>query len=216
MKVLIISGAGLLAGSHLYGQLVQRLASHPQLEKDSDYPEIILHNYPFQSIDEQGNLNTTLARKELNKVLQTHGDVTHVLVACNTLHLLGLKQIKGLIHLPEQALLEFENVASKKKALVLCSEYSRKNDLYYHHEIIYPNSQLAHMQDMLISKNITGFHNPTHEEVSLLHSVIESEGITHLIIGCTELSMIKWQRLVSIPVIDSVEVALNKLMNDIS
>lgn len=218
MKILIISGAGFLAGSNLYTRFVKKLSEKIIFKSDSEYPEVILHSFPFSEIDEEGNLGVKI-EVELNKIMALHSDVDRTIIGCNTMYLLSRKLTgsKGLLSLPELSIKKFEACKNKnKKALVLCSKYSVEKNLFNSPDVIYPSKELQEICSGWIDKNIHRKSEPSKKEMNFLLNEIIEKKITHLIIGCTELNELDWKPIsVICSILDTTEVAMNKVIKEI-
>lgn len=211
MKVLIISGAGILAGTHLYNQLVKGIVELKKFNQDCDFPEIVLYNYPFESIESNGNLKEDLAKKELEKIINKFSDFDHIIIACNTFHTLSLSST-NILSLPGTALDKLNKI-NNKKSLVLCSAYSKEKELFASKDVVYTNEEISIYIEEIISKNIYSYNKYEKEDFKKLNEFIKNQNISHLVIGCTELSIIDWKNIVDIPVIDAVELVVNDLLN---
>jgi aspartate/glutamate racemase len=211
MKILIVSGAGILAGTNFYNKLIRGIIELDKFKKDSDFPEVVLYNYPFKSIQENGQLDEVSAKTELEEILGKFSDFDHIIIACNTFHVLDLG-VKNLLSLPVYALKGFNDNQLFKKGLVLCSAYSREKKLFNNENLLYPNIELNKFIDKVIHENIYSYNQYKKEQFKELNEFIEKEKVTHLIIGCTELSIIDWKALVDIPVIDGGESIINNLL----
>lgn len=218
MKILIISGAGFLAGSNLYARFVRRLSERVSFTSDSDYPEVILHSFPFSEIDEEGNLGQKI-ELELNKVISVHSDINKTIIGCNTMYLLAnrLINVKGLLNLPELTIKKLEDSeVANKKALVLCSSFAAKHNLFSSPYVVYPSKEMQKICNSWIDKNIHRKNEPSKEEMNFLLNEIMEKKITHLIIGCTELSELDWKQIKIIcSVLDTTEVAIDKIIKEI-
>jgi aspartate/glutamate racemase len=215
MKVLIISGAGIIAGTHFYNEFLKELIGLKKFKKDSDFPEIVLYNYPFSSIKNNGELDEVEGKKELEAILDRFPEFNYVVIACNTFHVLKLDNSK-ILSLPGHVLAEIESIAERtKKVLVLCSSYSREKKLFDNKDVVYPSSDLNLLMDRIISSNIYSLNSYTKEDFEQLNEFIKNKNITHLIVGCTELSLIDWENIVEIPVIDSNKLIIKNLISKI-
>lgn len=215
MKVLIISGAGIIAGTHFYNEFLKEIIGLNKFRKDSDFPEIVLYNYPFTSIQNNGQLDEVEGKREIEAILNKFPDFDYVVIACNTFHVLKLESNK-VLSLPGYVLKEVESIAERsKKGLVLCSSYSREKKLFDNENLVYPSSDLNLLIDRIISENIYSINHYKKEDFAEINEFIKSEKITHLIVGCTELSLIDWKNIVEIPVIDSSKLIINKLISEI-
>lgn len=221
MKILIVSGAGFLAGSNLYMRFVNSLIKKVNFQKDSDYPEVILHNYPFSEIDESGFMGDKI-KQELNNVLVFYKNVDILVLGCNTLHLLdmNLVNVKRMIHLPNLAINEVArsvlDSTFEKNVLALCSEYSVKENLFKSPFVKYPSDKLQKVCTHWIGENIHKKYVPTKEEMDVLKKEIVERKISHLIIGCTELNEIDWSCLNGLcKIVDSANLAINEVVNHI-
>lgn len=218
MKILIISGAGFLAGSNLYTRFVRRLSEKVNFTSDSDYPEVILHSFPFSDIDEEGNLGEKI-ELDLNKIINIHRDVDKTIIGCNTMYLLAdrLLSVKGLLNLPELTIRKLEaSDVTNKKALVLCSSFAAKHNLFSSPYVVYPSRKMQSICNSWIDKNIHRKSEPSKEEMNfLLHEIME-KNITHLIIGCTELNELNWKPInIICSILDTTEVAMDNIINEI-
>lgn len=212
MKILLVSGAGIIAGTHLYNYLIKKIMGLGLFAKDSDYPEIILHNHPFKGINEYGELNYSIAKDELDTIVSRYPQMDAILIACNTLHLIEMSY-SGLVNLPKITMNYFDIIKKEnKKGLVLCSRFSRENNLFNNKGLQYLPDNLSHQIDEVIKENITNPKNYKKEQFSLLNEYINKGKFTHLIVGCTELSLMNWSKLVSIPILDTGKIAIDSIV----
>lgn len=215
MKILIISGAGLLAGTYLYNTLISEIVSHCKIESDDSYPEIILYNYPFKSIGYNGFLDKELAKLELNKIYNLFADIDIIILACNTYHLLNIHP-DNLLSLPEIVKKSFKEINFLgKKGLVLCSKYSRDNNLFNEKYLEYPSIEISETFDEIIKKSISSNVLLTANDFLVINRYIKENKITHLIIGCTELSMLLIEQFCDVQVLDSAKLAIKEVVNQI-
>lgn len=212
MKILLISGAGLIAGTNLYNYLIKKIIDLGVFYKDSDYPEIILHNHPFKGINEYGEINYSLAKDELESIVSRYPNMDSIIIACNTLHLVKL-DIPNLLNVPQTTINYFEKIKKhNKKGLVLCSKFSRENNLFENNNLHYLPNNLSIKIDEIIKENIAKPNHHKKESFTFINEYISENNITHLIIGCTELSIMNWSKFVSVPVLDTGKLAIESLV----
>lgn len=212
MKILIISGAGFFAGNSFYMKFIKMVAKSFKFKDDSSFPEVILYNYPFKSIDYKGNINQELAKQEIESILQQVGNVDKLVIACNTLHLLNLDK-KGIVSLPK-LLNEELDTWGDGNALILCSENSIKSGLFFHPLILYPEEHIIHATNSMIQDFL--LDNPLNfKNIQLVKEYVAQQNISKLVIACTELSMLSWKDYVSIPVVDTVDLVIASLIKDL-
>lgn len=202
----IVSGAGAFAGLNLYSKLLKRFST-PHISLDKGFPQIILHNYPFSSMNQRGVVLPTLAKKEIEESLKPLISCDKIILACNSLH----KYINDprLMSLPLIGLNQFKKSNSTcKKALVLCSESSKQQKIFGEkNSIIYQSDYLSKLGQEVILKKISGIKV---NELSYMNSVFNEANTikaTHIIVGCTELSMLNWHKFPYPPyILDCVDL----------
>ncbi len=206
----IISGAGAFAGLNLYSKLLNKFST-PGTSLDKDFPQVILHNYPFSSIDQSGVVCPNLAKKEIEKSLQPLASCDKIILACNSLH--NYINDSRLMSLPLIGLQQFnQSNNTDKKALILCSESSKKQKIFGDYDsIVYQSDNLSKIGEEVILRKISGIK---FNELSYMNSVFkEAKTIkaTHVIVGCTELSMLNWNKFPYPPyVLDCVDLIIEE------
>ncbi len=206
----IISGAGAFAGLNLYSKLLKKFST-PSISLDKDFPQVILHNYPFSSMDQSGVMCPNLARKEIEESLQPLISCDKIILACNSLH--NYINDPRLMSLPLIGLEQFnKSNHTEKKALILCSESSKQQKIFgVNNSIIYQSDNLSQIGQEVILKKISG---TKFNELFYMNSVFkEAKTIkaTHIIVGCTELSMLNWNKFPYPPyVLDCVDLIVEE------
>lgn len=200
----ILAGAGAFAGHHLYGRILCYFSSQNCTE-DWHFPRIILHNYPFYSMDNTGVQSMAGVTKELYDAIQPLDACEKIIIACNSLH--DVLKDNRLISLPQLVLKEFKTKEYlEQNSLVICSSFSKKNKVFGS-TVNYMSEELEQYCQTMIAHKMAG---RKINESQFIHQVlreVKNKEIEHLIVGCTELSMLQWSELNSfVNVIDPVEL----------
>lgn len=214
----LIGGIGTLAGVNLVWRMVEQCAKEGA-KKDSDFPDFVYLNVPTQGTDSTGAIPDE-AYASLKKALQFLNalECGVAVILCNTAHFRFSelrKSFKGtLVNVVNKAT---ERVR-KGPVAVLASHQSSHSLLYqsrlsrYGIETIAVTSSEQATIDAIIEDCIRGRHlDALSLELSKLISDFQVKGAYHIIIGCTELSMIKLPPYTP-PVIDAGFVAVQEAL----
>ncbi|HJM69166.1 MAG TPA: aspartate/glutamate racemase family protein [Candidatus Babeliales bacterium] len=194
----IVGGAGPMASALLYGKIIQECQSRFGSVEDTDFPEMVILNFPFSSM-----INLDASEKNRNKIiveLQSCIDklvaleVDIVAIACNTLHSFiadidfkGLK-LCNLIQITKEAAKQ----QRLKNLLFLGTATSRDNNLYNDDELNTTYVDVA--QQKIVSEVIyvilKGKSSPS--EVNQLIAIIKQnlQACDAVVLGCTEFSVL--------------------------
>lgn len=208
-KLGIISGAGAFSGLFLYEKILKEISASG-IEKDKDFPQIILHNYPFESMNEKGIENIELAHLELNCALKPLSECEKIIIACNTLHL--IHEEERLINLPELILKELSVI--NEKALILCSQSSKHYKLFGN-DHFYSDNHLSEFSNKIILDKLKGVSTTEQQYINEVIYQARKLGVNTIVVGCTELSMIDWKFYLypNLKFIDGIELATKQVLN---
>ncbi|NCP98202.1 aspartate/glutamate racemase family protein [archaeon] len=211
-KLGIIGGAGAFSGLNIYKKILYGVARNRNL-KDKDFPQILLHNYPFSSISSKGVDLPTLAKQEIELALKPLIECAKIIIACNSLN--PLVSDSRIINLPQLGLIHYKTRKKQNdKVLILCSKTSKEHNIFSEDsDIIYSSNELSELSELIIQNHIVG---NTSNELDYFHAILtesKKQDITNIIVGCTELSMLNWNKLSSyINVIDCVDLAVQEFV----
>lgn len=224
MKLLLISGAGFIAGHRAYNALIDKLLKEGSFEQDSDYPEIILHHFPFSGIDNDGKMNNML-KQELIQLKAKHKNYDYIMFYCNTLHtsplLKYLFKDKLISLIDETKDYLFKNNLNNKSTLVLSSLTINKKK-FFGKELSYIHNRfqedINRVIELTIENNILELESIKKKFNNELLKYCKKENITTILLGCTELSnngIIDIRRInkKDIQVIDNCDIVNNKILN---
>jgi aspartate/glutamate racemase len=208
-KLGIISGAGAFSGLFLYEKILKSISALG-IERDKDFPQIILHNYPFESMNETGIENIELAHLELTCALKPLKECEKIIIACNTLHL--IHEEERLISLPELILKELSLI--NEKALILCSQSSKQYKLFGE-DYFYLDNLLLDFSNKIILDKLKGISTNEQQYINSVINQAQQLGVNTIVVGCTELSMIDWKFYLypNFKFIDGVELATKQVLD---
>ncbi len=214
----ILSGAGAKAGYRMYESIL--FGFNKNLHSDSDYPNIVMSNYPFSCLSSTGVVDKALAKKELKTALLPLSQCDKIIVSCNSFHpYLNFLHASRLISLPGCALAAFNASRLPNKKALLLSSSSFKGDFapYSNKNICLMDSKVEALCNKIISQFIK---NKSKVSTSLLFkelsAQINANGYTHIIVACTELSLIDWSSFTktnNVKIIDSAQESIKSLLN---
>lgn len=209
----IIGGAGPQAGIFFLQQLINHASRKYGCYRDSDFPEIVLINFPFSEMLEK-KIDKVHLRQELASCLKRLRDngATILAIACNTLHVFleENEPLFDLIHLP---ILIKEAINSREIPLVLCTSTSSKFELHKKFfPCAYPDLKTQAQVDAIINETLKGSNLQFCSEE--LKKIIEKQNSKTIVLGCTELSLFTPFLFVSNKqIIDPVELAVKKILS---
>lgn len=201
-KIWILSGSGPEAWLYMCHRMHHYLQEKYGAVQDQDYVDYVLYNRPLAGFDEIGIaeyekvvIDFKLAISELNAMW-----VSHIGIACNTLHLL-LDRLDPIIQHKIVNMVD-ETIqrciqSNVKKVLLLWSYTSNIHGLYawycQKHNLAYVKitADEQNKVDMIIQNVMWGKN--TLEDSIYLHNLIcwyiHSDDIDAFILGCTELPL---------------------------
>lgn len=189
MSIGILSGMGAAAGAHFYSNLVKTWQRNGAT-KDSDFPEVVLYNFPFNGTDSNGVASVDHFLSDLQFGIQKLNDwgVECIVITCNTAHSY-LNQIQS-----KAEILNMVDIVQNKlegvKFGVLCSRTARQEDLYSKASYYLESESDQSLLDSIIQRGIIGRITET-DTINLLSMVTEmlDRGADSVVLGCTELPM---------------------------
>lgn len=199
-KLGIIGGADPAASCLLYRRIIDRCLVQGYCTNGSDFPEIVLINYPFSrglsSRDADENKRTLITQLQYCIDQLTKHGVDMLAIACNTLHgLLAYVDVsdKKLVHLVR--VVTAHAAQQKKKKFLLFGTPTTIHHRIYHDygiSIITPDQQNQKIVDAVIA-NIHGGVISAHDAQRLIHvaqNMYEQGSFEGIILGCTDLSVL--------------------------
>src|SRR5712692_7802205 len=158
---------GAAAGSRLYDFLIKRCQINGA-EKDSDFPEVFLHNIPSKGMDEKGISNSEVVKQELlwSVMLLNRCVAEVILIACNSVHVYHkYLQSNSKAEILNMIDIAVEDVGAVEKVGVLSSSSTRNCGLYAAAlqarsiEIVQTTDEQQNIVDMIIARVIAGTVN---------------------------------------------------------
>jgi len=222
--ICILGGMGPQASSYMYKLLIDKAASEYGAKNNEDFPEIIVHSVPVPDfISDSKNKEKALSIlrqriKMLNKV-----NVSSFAIACNTAHIL-LNDLSAVSRKPFvsmiDAVVDEVSKTGYTKVGLLGSPSTLRSGIY---QIKFANKKIgvviSEETDILVLEKIIRkvISNSTEkEDLKRLLSIsnrLKLNGAQCIVLGCTELPLV-FPRCCSLPVLNSVEVLSNKLLNN--
>lgn len=198
-KIGIIGGMGASAGVYFFDLLVKECQRKGAV-KDSDFPEVFVHNIPSRGMDEKGISDEIVLKKELFKSVAQMNmlEVDSIIIACNSVHV----YIDELKSASRAAILNMIFIASEStlgssKVGIICSNSSKKSGLYKKQMndiglIVFETTTREQDEvDQAIGNVISGSKNKFDEQI--LHTIclrMKRDGAEEIILGCTELPLL--------------------------
>lgn len=210
-KIGILAGAGALAGLSLYSKFLYKL-TECGVREDKDFPQIILHNYPFESMSDEGISCLSTAKKEIRMAFEPFKDCEKIIIACNSLHSIVMDD--RLINLPLIGIETFKQTASpNEKALIICSSSSKQSKVFgMNRNVSYLSDELSNQSNKVIAKKMGGGYVDEIDYIQSVFKEAKTIGATHIIVGCTELSMLNWDNYkdVGFNILDCMDLAVEE------
>jgi aspartate racemase len=216
-KIGILGGSGAFGTVHLLHRIFSIATKKYNAIHDHDFPNIIIHNSPLESLDAEAHFTTTTYLNLLKNIkdLESIGCST-IIIACNTLHFYHTEIQKQL--LPSTNLVnafdllrEYCNQQkdNEKKINILCSQNSSELQLHKKYlspyDILYPNTLVQKDLNKIIEDVIANKQNLyTTLKLQNIINQLEINTTSFTIIACTELSIINY--LLNKPYIDTCDI----------
>lgn len=189
-KIGIIGGAGPEAGSLLFNKII-RLYQQKGAWKDSDFPQIVLINYPFSEMILTANTNVIIQELQdaVNQLEKIGCEI--IAIACNTLHVfVPLVKFKARFISIIDAVLSEAEKREIKSALFIGSLTSSFAHLYDNKKIKIIDIAFPEINNAIEAI----LKNQYDEQLSNLLSEIinkKEERFEAVILGCTEFSVLQ-------------------------
>jgi aspartate racemase len=195
----IIGGLGSLASAHFYDQLI-RWCQKRGAVKDSDFPEIILHNLSCDGLYAQGINDGGLLLNELSRSIRllTVVGCQTIVIVCNTAHIYWDK-LQSLTNVPILNMVEAAvNYVDNLSAVgVMGSRSTRESGIYkqaiedHGLEFVDVTDDQQEKIDFLIQRVMSGTNTPSDRVImkNIRHD-LNQRGADVVILGCTELPLI--------------------------
>lgn len=190
----IIGGAGPQAGVALMERIISFSQSIYACKEDADFPKIILNSVPFSNMLAEDVDNRRVRMELKNGLTELRGNGAAVLaIACNTLHVFLDEENdkrEDLIQLPK---ILAEKISQLNEIpLVLCTSTSVKFNLHKRFfPCVYPDPITQEEVDELIHLILKDGTRST--ALKKLIKIIEKQPEKTIVLGCTELSLLKNQ-----------------------
>jgi aspartate racemase len=210
----IIGGAGPEAGALLFRKVIQIYQNKYHLYKDYNFPKILLINYPFSEML-SSETKEEIVKKEMQDAMQMlkNNHIELCAIACNTLHtFLDHRHTweKGtFVHLIEEIEKELkkENYPS---TLVICTSASRQKKLFDHlPNCFYIEKEKQKQLDQIIEEILKHKYDKNISEK--IYHLLQQTSATHLLLGCTEFSVLHHDYPIAGKVVDPLWILAEKL-----
>ncbi len=197
----IIGGAGPMALSLLYHDMIEYYQKNFKAKEDHDFPLISIVSYPFSpmvNLEESFHYHNNIIKELQHAADMLLVNSPHVLgIVCNTLH-----NYQECINIQSSAFISIIEATLKKltydnahKALLLGTPTTIKNNLYSNNkkvEIAYPSIVNQKRITDIIYNILAGEYKD--QDMQDLYEIIiqesKSHRINHVILGCTELPVL--------------------------
>ncbi|MGN6671541.1 MAG: aspartate/glutamate racemase family protein [Candidatus Nucleicultricaceae bacterium] len=240
--IAIIGGMGSASSLFLQEKILQTAVLTKKMESDGDYPDIIHLSLPSGIPDrsdfllDKGASNPALIVHDFLTGLDRMAEVLHremmAVVACNTFHAPPIWDVLSKMSLdnphPKVELLHFVDIVAReyvksfdeKKLGILSTSGERKFGIHkkilenYGITCIQTNEEEQEKLQRCIY-NIKKNPIPQPDDLRVIHDILKdflSQGANNVILGCTELSMIKTNITWQGGLIDPIEILSKKLI----
>ncbi len=195
LKIGILGGIGPQATGYIYSQLISKLKRTGKIQKNSDFPNIIIN-----SINAIELTNSKIFDEDLLDYIEGIKELSllkpnFILLACNTIHvfrdtLIEQSGYRNILSIKEMV----RNIVLKNKNDIYCilgTETTINSNLFFFENIKYINPEKKQLEKI---KHIIESNNSSGEVIysfNSLNQIIEeqrSKGVSKFIIACTELS----------------------------
>lgn len=235
----IVGGVGPLAGLDIFKKIIEET----EVETDQDHLPVLLMSYPHKIVDRTeyivGKVNTNpgFALADIIRSLAANGAKVAA-IPCNTAHaepifsvIEGELEKSGtaiqLLHLVRETAKYIKATSPQAKVAVLSTTGTRNTGLYKTHlveqqlEVLeLTDAWQERVHEAIYSKSygIKAFSSPVKdkavEELTLAMDEFVKQGITHFVLGCTELPLALTQnQYKSLPLIDPNRIIARALIN---
>lgn len=221
---------GLIGGmswesSDLYYQKINKLVNEKLGALNSAH--LVLYSVNFQEIEHmQSQGQWDKAGEYLKEVAQKleYIGVDAIALCTNTMHLVA-SEISNHISIPflhiADAVADQINQVNKKKVLLLGTKFTMQTDFYKNLlnlkgiEVVVPNlNQQEIVHSIIYDELCLGriLEESKQHYISIINDFVE-EGVQGIVLGCTEIGMLLSKGDVSIPLFDSTEIHVNKIVD---
>ncbi|GAB4230704.1 MAG: aspartate racemase [Chlamydiales bacterium] len=197
----LIGGAGPEAGAVLFQEIVTRFQQNFDYQLDGDFPEIMLYNFPFRDmLGVNGEIMHEGLRQELTLAIKKlqYLNIEILAVACNTLHCFlekgCLSDQTQFVHIVDEMQQEIEQ-RQLSRVLVLATSTTRRFSLYSDPVYIFPKEEEQYKVDHIILNILSGkdLEHCVEVLVQMMRSNVEDAGCEVALLGCTELSVLRYR-----------------------
>jgi aspartate racemase len=220
-KIGIIGGADPAASCLLYQKIIDECLLRNDCNNGSDFPEIIIINYPFtrgmsaSSAHATKNILIDELQKCVDKLVLC--DVDIIALACNTLHFFVShlrfhdKKFVSIITATCDAI----SKVPRTKTLLLATETTIKAHLYQQkkHNLIIPTAKHQKTIDYIITQIHTG--SITQKDAMSITSIIQATCCDSILLACTDLPVLHHKYPIThepIVTFDTVHILAQKLV----
>lgn len=219
----IVGGMGSFAGERLLHHALTTAVSRGAID-DDDFPKVIYYNLPVSGLDISGVSDGKQIFNQLRVAISQLESIgcDRIIIACNSVHVLHSK-LQGMV--AGQIINIVESGCRRAAPLspvgVVCSETSKRSMLFdsalrrFDAECIHTNEEEQFSINSIIGSVIVNRHG--REQFDALRTVaygLSSRGAHSLLIGCTELSLVRDPALDSMPTFDCGFVAVEEAIGN--
>ncbi len=217
----ILGGMGPLASSRFYEIFIRMCIERHLSVKNSDFPHLLIDNIPVPDLvssQKDAAIAVDMIAKEARRLVRAGATV--LAMTCNTMHLYE-KQIRCAVPAPLISMIEavVQKVGSERKTQIglLGSITTMQSDLYKEPlaqrgiAVRVPSSEKQAAIGSLIHRVIAGYTGA--QERAQLISCMEdlmAEGCEAILLGCTELPLLRDDSMTDIPLYDSLSILAEK------
>lgn len=178
-----------MAGAALLERVFAQAGSTYGCYRDADFPKVTLLSYPFtEMLGAQHDFDRI--RQELTSCLGTLRSLGSeaIAIACNTLHaFLPEEDSDDIVNLPKSVL---EVLDGEETPLVLCTTASSRFALHKQfYPCVYPDKETQKCVDETIDSVLKGI--PFDAFICLFNELLRKQPEETIILGCTELSLLR-------------------------
>ena len=215
-------GAG--ASANFYEQMIHYCQNRYGAVQDTDYPRMIIDNYPLEGFDETGIVDEKLVKQQIQEALQNleQAGCDILVIVCNTVHVFW-EELQAAVNVPlvnvVTSVLDQVQSHGYKKVGLLCSETTNEVQLYQKNspkslEIIAPDKEQQDQLNQVIEHVMGGVQNDYDAKLckNVIHDM-KRAGAEAVILGCTEIPLAIHQLHTDMRIFDSISIAVGQVVD---
>jgi aspartate racemase len=216
-KIGIIGGIGPQASAELYRHIIHHAAKKYDAKLNHHYPELVIHSLPLTNFINDSK-HADIGKTRLLQALSDLEEIgcNHICIACNTVHLFetDFKNLLGNKFISLTRLVKQE-LANKKfiRPGFVATPTTVNHKLYG--EQIYIDSSIQPQILDIINQALGGeITNATHQKfINIMTHFINQNNLDAVVLGCTELSLLSPGIHVKVPLISSLHLLADHLLD---